>query len=103
MVNGVFRAWLAFAVAWILIASWLGPRGDMFVDIPAPRSPAACEGAVRRDPQVVLEKCIEDARTQNWNDGMRVAWILLPPIFVLVTILFGTWLDHGFKTATGDN
>jgi hypothetical protein len=99
----VFRAWLVFAVAWILIASWLGPQGDtFFADIPSPRSTAACVEAARRDPQAVLATCIENVQNKNWNDAEHVAWILLPPIFVLLAILFSSWLGHGFKTAARD-
>lgn len=101
---GAFRAWVAFAVFWLLAAGWFnyGPQRpgpwDMFADLPFPRSEAACVEAAAREPSVVLAKCIENARIQNWRDGERVAWTFLPPVLVLIFGWVAGWVFTGFRS-----
>jgi hypothetical protein len=70
----------------------------MFADLSFPRTEAACKEAAAREPSVNIARCIENASIQNWRDGERVAWTILPPVFVLLLGALVGWVVSGFRS-----
>lgn len=105
--RGVFRLWVLFAVIWIASAALVqtrpapynprDPLANLFADIPSPRSQHGCEEAAKAEPRIVIEACVARAGEQNWRDVQRVAWVLLPPIGVLILGLGIWWVVSGFR------
>jgi hypothetical protein len=101
--RGAFRLWVLFAVIWLASATWVQTHpapfnpSDPFADIPSPRSQRGCEEAAKAEPRVIIEKCVARAAEQNWGDVQRVAWVVLPPIGVLILGLGMWWVVSGFR------
>jgi hypothetical protein len=87
------------------VAAWINYGPDppepgpwnIFADLPFPRSEQACAAAAKKEPSVDVVACILNARIQNWRDGERAAWTILPPIVVLMAGLSIAWVAKGLR------
>jgi hypothetical protein len=72
----------------------------MFAELPFPRTAAACKEAAAREPSVNIARCIENANIETWRNGERVAWTILPPVFLLLLGVLIGWAVSGFRSGT---
>jgi hypothetical protein len=73
------------------------PFEEWFADLPSPRTRSGCEDAARKEPRVNIEKCVGSSNARNWKDAEKIAFVVVPPILLLIFGAAIGWIIIGFK------
>jgi hypothetical protein len=99
--RGFFRIWLVLSVLWIAGAVWVETRPLSPGLLPTPQ--AECEAAEARsgvktpDCVAAMEFVFDAARRQQKTDAEKMAWVLVPPVLLLLAGAAVAWAVRGFR------
>ena len=121
--RGFFRLWVLIAAVWIGASTWIVTRTHepavtatklppgFVLDPPSaqsqisfdnllPRDRAECERAAQREPRVDVAACTRAAWLRMLPAPEAVAWVILPPLILLLVGAAMAWAARGFKAET---